>query len=439
MKKKLEILQIYLTDKSLLKYSLSFWNIILKEGNYFSFDKSNEQFLNNDNSPLESKISESLNNNELLKEILLYYFEMYHENYFFEKIAKKNFSSYKDKYSELLGKVSLEHLSNAFEFYEDKYRDNITILKLLNIIGYIEAYFKHFATVIYKCENKPEFFDFNSIDEKLHLSTISDNYMKNVKIYIAELIFIECRKDDDELYNFIKNKDIKYLQFIDEKFSEQINELKNKTCQNYFRIIYEIPSFKLIKEKLNEKNKVLIWLLDNKEKIYKLNKLNSINSIVNKMMEHLKYRQTKSYIKKTKLGEEKAILHYDEGKMKKYIDSYNSILEILDKKDKKINISEYENCSLDYFVVDNKSENNYLYNIYEQLIKYQNEFIDIIYDNFDTYKNDIEEIRKNEIRIQEANEKDIINFTEEKFLDIIINSLLSIFHWMKKLFLKKPI
>ena len=156
-------------------------------------------------------------------------------------------------------------------------------------------------------------------------------------------------------------------------------------------------------------------------------------------MEHLKYRQTKSYIKKTKLGEEKDILHYDEGKMKKYIDSYNSILEILDKKDKKINISKYENCSLDYFVVDDKSENNYLYNIYEQLIKYQNEFIDIIYDNFDTYKNDIEEIRKNEIRIQEANEKDIINFTEEKFLDIIINSLLSIFHWMKKLFLKKPI
>ena len=341
MKKKLEILQIYLTDKSLLKYSLSFWKIILKEGNYFSFDKSNEQFLNNDNSPLESKISESLNNNELLKEILLYYFEMYHENYYFEKIAKKNFSSYKDKYSELLGKVSLEYLSNAFEFYEDKYRDNITILKLLNIIGYIKAYFKHFANIIYKCENKPEFFDFNSIDEKLHLSTISDNYMKNAKIYIAELIFIECRNRDDELYNFIKNKDIKYLQFIDEKFSEQINELKNNTVQNYFRIIYEIPSFKLIKEKLNEKNKVLNWLLDNKEKIYKLNKLNSINSIVNKMMEHLKYRQTKSYIKKTKLGKEKAILNYDEGKMKKYIESYNSILEILDKKDKTINISKY--------------------------------------------------------------------------------------------------
>ena len=246
MKKKLEILQIYLTDKSLLKYSLSFWKITLKEGNYFSFDKANEQFLNNDNSPLESKISESLNNNELLKEILLYYFE---------KFAKKNFSSDKDKYSELLGKVSLEYLSNAFEFYEDKYRDNITILKLLNIIGYIKAYFKHFANIIYKCENKPEFFDFNSIDEKLHLSTISDNYMKNVKIYIAELIFIECRKDDDELYNFIKNKDIKYLQFIGEKFSEQINELKNNTVQNYFRIIYEIPSFKLIKEKLNEKLK----------------------------------------------------------------------------------------------------------------------------------------------------------------------------------------
>ena len=435
--KKLEILQIYLTDKSLLKYSLSFWKIILKEGNYFSFDKANEQFLNNDNSSLESKISESLNNNELLKEILLYYFEMYHENYYFEKIAKKNFSSDKDKYSELLGKVSLEHISNAFEFYEDKYRDNITILKLLNIIGYIKAYFKHFANIIYKCENKPEFFDFNSIDEKLHLSTISDNYMKNVKIYIAELIFIECRNRDDELYNFIKNKDIKYLQFIGEKFSEQINELKNNTVQNYFRIIYEIPSFKLIKEKLNEKNKVLNWLLDNKEKIYKLNKLYSINSIANKMIEHLKYRQTKSYIEKTKLGEEKAILNYDEGKMKKYIDSYNSILEILDKKDKKINISKNENCSLDYFVVDDKSENNYLYNIYEQLIKYQNEFIDIIYDNFDTYKNDIEEIRKNEIRIQEANEKDIINFTEEKFLDIIINSSFVDFSLDEKIIFEK--
>ena len=134
--------------------------------------------------------------------------------------------------------------------------------------------------------------------------------MKNVKIYIAELIYIECKNRNDELYNFIKN--IEYLEFIGEKFSEQINELKNKTVQNYFRFIYEIPSFKLIKEKLNEKNKALKWLLDNKEKIYKLNKLNSINLTANKIMEHLKYRQSKSYIKETLLGKEKKkILNYD--------------------------------------------------------------------------------------------------------------------------------
>ena len=416
---KLEILKNYITDKNLSRYCLSFWNIILKDGNYFSFDKANQNFLNNEDSDLEIKINENLNNNELLIEILLFYFEMYHENFYFEKINKKVFLSDKDKYLELLGNDSFELLTKGFEFYEDKYKKKIKSLKLLNIIGYIKAYLKLFSSILYKCENREEFFNFNSLDEKLHLSTISEDYMKNLKIYFSELIFILCNKKDNVLYDFIKNKEIKYLDFIGKNFNDSISELKNNAVDNYFKFIYEIPSLKLIKEKLTEKNKILKWVIDNKENIYKLKKLQNINSIANKIMNHINYKLSKNYTKQTLLKDEKAkIAFFNERLMKEYIESYNSLLS---ERGKKLNYSNYDNYSLDYFVVDKNNENNSLYEIYGKFIKYQNEFIKVIYDNCDEYKNEIQNILSNEIYVQNANERDIINFNEEKFLDIIIN------------------
>ena len=417
--KKLEILKNYITDKNLSRYCLSFWNIILKDGNYFSFDIANQNFLNNEDSDLEIKINENLNNNELLIEILLFYFEMYHENFYFEKINKKVFLSDKDKYLELLGNDSFELLTKGFEFYEDKYKKKIKSLKLLNIIGYIKAYLKFFSSILYKCENREEFFNFNSLDEKLHLSTISEDYMKNLKIYFSELIFILCNKKDNVLYDFIKNKEIKYLDFIGKNFNDSISELKNNAVDNYFKFIYEIPSLKLIKEKLTEKNKILKWVIDNKENIYKLKKLQNINSIANKIMNHINYKLLKNYTKEALLKDEKAkIAFFNEKLMREYIGSYNSLLS---ERGKKLNYSNYDNYSLDYFVVNKNNENNSLYEIYGKFIKYQNEFIKVVYDNCDEYKNEIQNIISNEIYVQNANEHDIINFNEEKFLDIIIN------------------
>ena len=432
---KLDILMNYLTDKNLSKYSLSFWKILLKDGNYFSFDKANEYFLNNEDSDLEIKINENLNNNELLIEILLFYFEMYHENYYFEIINKKIFISDKEKYLELLGKDSLELLTKGFEFYEDKYKKKIKSLKVLNIVGYIKAYFKHYTKILYKCENREEFFDFNSLDEKLHLSTISEDYMKNLKIYFAELIFIKCKKNDNALYDFIKNKEIKYLEFIGKNFNDSIKEFKNNNSENYFKYIYEIPSLKLIKEKLTEKNKILKWVIDNKENIYKLEKLQNINSIANIIMNHINYELSKNYTKETLLKDEKAkIAFFNEKLMKKYIESYNSLLS---EEEKKINASNYDSYSLDYFVVDKNNKNNSLYEIYEKFIEYQNEFIKVVYDNCNENKNEIQNIITKEIYVQNANERDIINFNEEKFLDIIINFSFPDFSYKDKIIFNK--
>ena len=67
-------------------------------------------------------------------------------------------------------------------------------------------------------------------------------------------------------------------------------------------------------------------------------------------MNHINYKLSKNYTKQTLLKDEKAkIAFFNEKLMKKYIESYNSLLS---EEEKKINASNYDSYSLDYFVVD---------------------------------------------------------------------------------------
>jgi len=418
---KLKVLNTFISDKNLLKFSLSLYKIILKDCNYLNLNDNSENILNSNND-LEEKINEKLNNDILLFETFIYYFEIYHENYYFGEIEKKSFISEKEKYSEILGGNSLERISTAFDFYEDKFNKGIKSLKLVNIIGYIKSYFKYFSSIIYSCNNGIEFFNFNSVANKLHLSTNTDNSMKYLKIYILELIFIQCKKNDNVIKNFIKNNGIDYLKLFIESgsnISEVIRNIKENSINNYFKFPYEIPSLKLLKEKLNNNNdkkyQALKWVLNNKEKIYKLRSLHSINSISNIFLFHLSYKKTRDEIKHILLKDEiKNINYFDDNLMKDYIKAYNSLL---DKKDKIIK-NNYGDYTLDYFIIDKDNENNSLYDIYQQFIEYQNEFLSIL-KNYKEYEKYLERIE--EIYIQDANEYDILKFNEENLFDIIIN------------------
>jgi len=409
----------FISNENLLKYSIPFFKMIFLKGEYFNFE--NDNFFNifeeeNKENNLETKINELLKNNNILIEFLIFYFEIYYENYYFETIEKESFISIKDKYTKMLGGNSLENLSKAFEFYERKYTNEIKTLKLLNCVGYIKSYFKYFSNILFLYKNDITTFDFTSVDKKLNLSKNNDNYIKNVLFYIFEIIFLKCQKNDDEMKSFIEDKNIYYLKSIIDlgnNFKEIMNKYKDNSNENYFRLYYDIPSLKLLKEKLDKnKNPVLNWIVNNMDKIYKLNRLNSINLFTNKLYNHLSCKFTKDEISKIPLKEEKkSIKNFDEDLIKNFIDDYNSFCDEKNriKKDK------YDDCTLDYFVIDKK---NFLYEIYEKLIEYQNEFLLNISKKkeYETYIKNIEEIY-----IQDANDNDVPRLNEKKLLDVIIN------------------
>jgi len=131
--------------------------------------------------------------------------------------------------------------------------------------------------------------------------------------------------------------------------------------------------------------------------------------ITNIIYYNLCYKKSKKYFEETLLEKEKEnIPDYNDKLMKEYVDNYNSILE---NKDKKIAIDNYEKYTLDYFIIDKNNEKNLLYEIYSQFIKNQNDFINKCkgYENIE------------EIYIQDSNENDILKFKEENLIDIIIN------------------
>lgn len=98
------IIDIFLSDIKFIKYSLFFLGKIfenkLKKEKLFEKNKFDEFFIDEKNKNyVEKKINEVLfkQNNNLLFEILLYYFEVYYENYYFYKVEKENEDNYYKK------------------------------------------------------------------------------------------------------------------------------------------------------------------------------------------------------------------------------------------------------------------------------------------------------------------------------------------------------
>ena len=417
---KKEIIEYFLTDNKFIKDSfyLTFFYSTLKINEKNCFE-DNKNVLNLDVS-IEEKYNEIIgtNNNKYLMENLIYYFEIFHENTYFKNIKKKNIKN--DYYSEILGKDSLKRVNYAYEYYENEFKNNSKNLKLLYMIGYIKIYFKYYAKIIYNCQNRNEIFNFKSIEDTLKLNQNKSEPMKLLKIYIFELIYEQCNKENKILIEFIDNYNIDYLKSSIEKISEYI-EYKKKTKTNYFMFLYEVPNIKLFKERIDpNKNILLNNLFQNEDKITMLNKLPSINKVTNIILESLNYKKTKEQLK-NKLKDEAEIMKIDgfTALMENYILNYNSLID----DDSQRLINDYKDYPLDKFIIEKNNENNLLYSIYKNFINNQNNFIDGLINNKNS-KGINEFLQKIEtIYVQDAQESDILKRLEEnKILEFIIQN-----------------
>ena len=436
---KIKIIEYILSDKKFIKDSfyLNFFysTFQIKEFEDNKENKNEYIFLNendidkneyiflNENETIENKYNEIIgkNNNKYLIEILIYYFEIYQENKYFKKGQKENLE--KDDYFEILGNGSLKKVIYAYDYYENNFKKNKKNLKLLYMVAYLKIYFKYYAKIIYKCENKPELFPFKSIVDGLNLNQNTLEPMKLLHIYILELILEQCKKKESELKDFIKKKNIDYLMKYYKNISESINEKNVET--NYFMFCYETPSIKLLKERIVPvKNPSLKNLFENENTIVKLNKLPFINKIANIMLDFLSYKKTKDEIQKTTLKslivETEFIDNNNfEKLMENYIKNYNSLID----DSKKIDYNNYGNYSLDYFVVEENSGKNLLYNIYKDFINNQNQFIESLIN--DEGSEELNDYLKNTkmIYVQDAKESDIPKILEDnKLFEVIIKN-----------------
>ena len=240
--------------------------------------------------------------------------------------------------------------------------------------------------------------------------------MKLLKIYIFELLYEQCNKDNNTLISFIKDSSVDYLNSYIENISDTI-KCKKDAKTNYFMFSYEILDIKLnlFKERIDKnKNPLLYNLFQNKDKINKLDKLPSINKLTNLIRESLYYKKTNDEIDSSYLNKEKEIIERkDFEKLKKdYISNYNSLIS-----DKSQILSNDINYPLGKFIIE---KNDLLYTIYKDFINSQNNFIESLING--NISDEIKEFLKNinTIYVQDEQESDILE--ENKIFEFIIQN-----------------
>ena len=355
-----------------------------------------------------------------LRDMLIYYFESYFENYYFKKI-EDNEKDEKRLYQKILIEDTSDIIANILN-YSDK--NDILNLDLLCGIGFIKIYFKYFVDIMYKLKNGNEYIDLDElIKNKIFIKIGKLDIISEIKNNLAA----KCKKDNYNLEQFIKEYNISYL-----------NEVYNKDEIQKKFVIYNIPNYVPNKQILKEKFKpnkneyevntkkypLLNQLLFNEQNIKYLNNLPIIVYITNKMLDIYSYRKTSQEIKETKIVEDEINLMKKKIKdfeinMKKYIKSYNNLCDI--KLGKSCFSDEnYMNKSVELFLINKNNDNNQLNYILNNFISFQNDFIFKISEKY-FINNDIKEIN-----VQEATEENVIRFcsSDDEFLSIFMNNTL---------------
>ena len=421
-------INLFLSNIRFIKYSLPFLDCILKpclqkeklyeQNNFDDFIcfKSNLKYIH-------SKINEILSNskNNILNEIILFYFECFYENYYFSKIVK----SKEDDFKNILCENSLTLASNSCNYLSDNNSNNN--LESLIRIAYIKQYLNYYTNIIYNCKNESSYGIFDEIIEKLNLGRESK---KSFHIYILKLLYKLSNNDEERLKKFIFDCKIDYLSnnyYVKGNINSIIEIIKEHSPFKNFMLFSEYSSIKLLKYKFNkeEENKIsyplLNIVLNNPQIIELLQNIPSINAFSNKILNYLNYQKTKEEIKTLILSKEKEnIIKYflsNEYEYNNIIDNYvNSYNLLVKDKDKKLDNNDLSKYSLDFFIISN--DKNELLEIYKSFIKYQNDLINIL---LKIDKNLLKNI--NEIYVQDATNEDIPKLcSEDELIEIIMNN-----------------
>ena len=426
----INIFNIFISNEKFIKYSLFFFGNILNEFIDKNASKTNYQNKNlNIPHELEQQLDDVLlNNKNNIVENLLFYFELFYENFYFSIIEDKQ----KDKglkYKEILEKDTLTLIMEYIKYYENN-QNNINF-QLIYRIAFIKIYFRYFANILYDCKSGNEYINLDDlVNNKFYLSAEDlSPVKKNINIYILNILNIKCKKDDFDLKTFIYKYNITYLE-------NYINEIdKNDSLISYNETI--IPNKNILKDQFNsdKNNKLKYPLLDyclNKEdQINYLKKLPIINYICNIMINIYSYKKTIKEIETIKLIDEinniKGIssdLNFNiENKLINYIKSYNELLININYKSDLIPENKYKNLSIKYYLVNGNDKNNKLNYILNKFIEYQNDFINNISHKYFPNKNFYE---LEGIYVQTATEENIPKLiaSDDEFLDILITNII---------------
>ena len=367
---------------------------------------------------LEKKIDNiiSSDNNKIFIKILLFYFEILYENFYFQKIKEQK-DVEEEKYKQILNEENKVIIINYLNYLNNNETIN---LQFIYRIAFIKIYFMHFVDIMYKYNNGNEIISFDDLIKDFSLD--SRKLGMDIKALIFHYLEIKCQADNKDLNDFISKAQIEYLSDNVElkQRNNYISEVINKCIPNKHLLKIEFNS----KENKN-KYPLLNQYVNNELHINFLKKLKIINEICNSMLDLYSYNKTLEEIKEEKLKDKDYYLYKLNknliGKLPEYIKEYNYLLDIEKLKD--FNISDNEENLIKNFLIFEKDENNKLNYIYKKFIQYQNNFISNISEKYFKNKN-IEEIK-----IYEACENNIIKFSalDSLFLDILLNNTLIIF------------
>ena len=445
---KSKLVEIFLDDNNLLKNADCFVKYVLLDlltNKWYLIEgkKIKEEFdlcKYDDENLVIKTINEKLveaerKSKNYLSEIILYQFESYYENYFIwiedinkaeNDIAKRNNIILFDKNFKLF--------KEAFSLYNKYY--NITNIQVLNAIGYMKIYLKHYIDIIYSTRNSSDSFEKKNKDESdEYFSKEPESETKNnILYYMLKLL---DRKPGNNYKNLINDLHISFLN------NSNINKkIKEEKIVKFFMLSSIYPNKNYLKEKLKiyNENLYLLKLITNNKKLYsevfeKLTKTISLNKLVSLLMEYFNYTIQENQFSGLKLGDEIDKKDFIDYLQKKNISNSKEI-EIIQEFIRNINCltrktvtepNNYKNSSLDLFfpfkikTKDNKYKKSYLYDIYTDAIKIQNEFISKIFDYTAVNIHEFHQENLNKaIYVQEANESNIIKLFNENILTEMI-------------------
>lgn len=343
-------------------------------------------------------------------------------------------------------------LINNMDLYDILENDWTILEKLIRNYENIEDMQQFINIIYYILEN-----ELNNCEKIFDTKEKRDLYEKQINNKINNLLNInkinleELQKNYEENLKLLKlDKKSIYILINEKTYAEDKEYIEDPCLKDlqYF-MLSNCPDSKLLKEKIkfiNDKEKkypLLNQILFNKQRIEYLQNLPTINKVCNLLLQKYSFNITRKEAKTTMFSKEKDSIINDffgfnensknkfNNLMEKYTKCWNNIKYNSNKYlcGKEMNIHEiinYEEELLANYLVDDGELNYgmYLASAYQNFIEEENIFIDNIskvVDKNDTlHQNYIKQLNK-EIRVQDAEQKDIPELCSDIKLQEIIN------------------